>query len=389
MLVQYEKNVVASGDLFQENQITDFFAHTRKCCPCLWALMDTALNVKRAQKNTIRTPEWNHRFALLIIFQILKLRSERASLFQYFFFGYFMSKGLPVSGNALLGPTLTGDAAHYHVKMKEWVNSSNQKALQGSVLFGQSRDRGRLMVVGDNLEKYVKSPTNTMRRELIHMMTIVAFLAEFESKLPPPRYMTSTFEVIMVFSPYDLDLEEGGPDHVIQLIATELHHVLGAGGVIAKPTKEHPTTNTSRTEWNPLAAQQLNGLKVPDMQLLLQYIEDAIQLKPGETLNLVGDGLFCRNVGIAAQGFGSSTVLLHVGLFHYMWNVAMRLVWLWYSRIDEVKVEVKGVVFPRVTKVWSAHCEVVSAAQQAYTESAYEVRNDVLYFSIFLFFRHF
>ncbi len=63
----------------------------------------------------------------------LKLRSQRANLFGFYFFGYFYLNGLPQAASSLLVPTLACDSSNFHVRAKKFIESDTFLRMQTSL----------------------------------------------------------------------------------------------------------------------------------------------------------------------------------------------------------------------------------------------------------------
>jgi len=377
LLVLYEAKRVKENAMFGSvDEIAAFFEYSRKHCPTIWRFLSDATNqVAKEKRNKSRDGLWSDIWSGFVLVQLLKVRSQRANLFGFYFFGYFYYYGLQQAANSLLVPTLTCDTAHFHATAKAFIKSDAYRALAIGILDDlQGRMMGKVVFIQDNLEKHLKS-ADKGEQSLLHLITTIVCVRDF-SPLPFDRQRLVLCEDLtwreVKWSYHAFELRKGEPERVIALLADTLHDALFRGGAVKeKPVKlERRLSTVSKTRWNPLPAQKLNGASTSDHQRNLQSLVRILKPQDGERVIIFGDGLYVRNVELAKAGFATPTVT-HLGLFHYMWNVPMQITWLWFSRLREVAAEIRGVCFAKVTKVWTAHNDLLGAVLSVYAQSGW------------------
>ncbi len=242
------------------------------------------------------------------------------------------------------------------------------------------RLNGNVVFVQDNLEKHLKS-ADKGKQQLKHLVTTLMCERSFRPQHGPAFDLRLPDDLTWRNGPFVVDaffLRSGESSRIVALLADTLWNSLWRSSVVREcETKlRSRESNVMKTKSAPLVAQELNGADVSDHQRNLHFLAKILKPQPGERIIIHGDGLFVRNVELAKAGFSKSVnVETHFGLFHYMWNVPMQLVWLWFSRLHEVAVEIRSVCFRKVTKVWTAHNDLLAAAFATYAKSAWTAWN--------------
>ncbi len=100
MLVAKEEELIAKSVMFVTvGVISEFFKFARLNAPTVFVLLERAINVRQKEKrNKSREGNWAHVWLGFVLVQLVKLRSQRANLFGYYFFGYFYFFWLATDG---------------------------------------------------------------------------------------------------------------------------------------------------------------------------------------------------------------------------------------------------------------------------------------------------
>ncbi len=283
--------------------------------------------------------------------------------------------------NSLLVPTLTCDSSNFHSRAKLFIGSDMFLRMQTSLLSDLlGRLNGNVVFIQDNLEKHLKSADKAKQR-VKHLITTIVCERSFRPQRAPVEGLFVCADLTWRNGPVPVEaffLHAGESGRVIDLLADSLWNSLWRSGAVNEGEGKLPfrDSNIQKTKWAPLMAQELNGADTSDHQRNLQFLQKMLQPQQGERIIIHGDALFVRNIELAKVGFSKTvSVETHFGLFHYMWNVPMQLVWLWFSRLREVAVEIRGVCFRKVTKVWTAHNDLLSAAFSTYAKSGWDAWN--------------
>jgi hypothetical protein len=383
LLVTKEEELVAKSVMFvTEGVIAEFFVFAAQHAPTVLDVLERTINAKqKAKRNKSRGEDWARIWLGFVLVQLLKLRSQRANLFGFYFFGYFYLNGLPQAASSLLTPTLACDSSNFHVRAKKFIESDTFLRMQTSLLNNLTgRLNGNVVFVQDNLEKHLKS-ADKGKQQLKHLVTTLMCERSFRPQLAPALDLLLPIDLTWRNGPFTVDaffLHSGESSRIVALLADVLWNSLWRSDVVPEGETKLPSreSNVAKTKSAPLVAQELNGADVSDHQRNLQFLAKVVKPQPGERIIIHGDGLFIRNVEIAKAGFSKSVnVETHFGLFHYMWNVPMQLVWMWFSRLHEVAVEIRCACFRKVTKVWTAHNDLLAAALSTYAKSAWVAWN--------------
>ena len=247
-----------------------------------------ATNAKAKEKrNTSRDGDWLKVWSGFVLVQLAKVRSQRANLFGFYFFGYFHYYGLQQAANSLLVPTLTCDTAHFHKLAKEFIKSEAYEELSREILNDlQGRMAGKVVFIQDNLEKHMKS-ADKGEQSLLHLITSIVAVRGFSALPFDSQHLVLCDDLTWreeKWNYHAFELGKGETDRVIALMADTLHDALFRSGAVSeKPVPvERRHSSVSKTKWFPLPAQKLNGASTSDHQRNLQFLVRILKPQQGK-----------------------------------------------------------------------------------------------------------
>lgn len=280
------------------------------------------------------------------------------------------------SGNQILSTTTTGPRGATRAFMKKYVKSDFYIAKFQAMVLGGRMDGIQLerMAVFDNVNIRTKAGVHSashldgnfdgITTLVMDMCKPAGFYVDVELQPKPNLSGMKTlvwFVCLLLHSLHCQDVSwrsiEVTSGQLVDLkgaVQYEVTHLLGMCGVlftkkVAPWVMKGPHLGTN---WFPLTARMDNESKLSELQRYLMWLESELAIQQGQSFFVHCDALSKRNGELASVGMSYQTSFRFVpGLFHWVWNVLMGILWRWYPRIKAIAVEMKETCHLKATEV--------------------------------------